>query len=67
MLIPKLALSILMPITNKKIKRFIPYVILMSRIDRFNILKDRDETYKKLMLKEPLNESELKFLNENII
>ncbi|EGT3618131.1 MAG: hypothetical protein E6682_02775 [Clostridium perfringens] len=67
MLIPELALSILMPITNKKIKRFIPYVILMSRIDRFNILKDRDETYKKLMLKEPLNESELNFLNENII
>ena len=67
MLIPELALSILMPITNKKIKRFIPYVILMSRIDRFNILKDRDETYKKLMLKEPLNERELNFLNENII
>lgn len=67
MLIPELALSILMPITNKKIKRFIPRLILISRIDRFNILKDRDETYKKLMLKEPLNESELKFLNENII
>lgn len=67
MLIPELALSILMPITNKKIKRFIPYSILMSRIERFNILKGKDELYKKLLLKEPLNESELKFLNDNII
>lgn len=67
MLIPELALSILMPITNKKIKRFIPYSILMSRIKRFNILKGKDELYKKLLLKEPLNESELKFLNDNII
>ncbi|MDM0719011.1 hypothetical protein QTH81_12050 [Clostridium perfringens] len=67
MLIPELALSILMPITNKKIKRFIPYSILMSRINRFNILKGKDELYKKLLLKEPLNENELKFLNENII
>lgn len=39
MQIPELALSILMPITNKKIKRFIPRLILISRIDRFNILK----------------------------
>ncbi|MHC9416840.1 hypothetical protein [Clostridium perfringens] len=67
MLIPELVLSILMPITNKKIKRCIPYVILMSRIDRFNILKGKDELYKKLLLKEFLNENELKFLNENII
>ncbi|MHC9368332.1 hypothetical protein ACY0I0_05800 [Clostridium perfringens] len=67
MLIPELALSILMPITNKKIKRFIPYSILMSRINRFNILKGKDELYKNLLLKEPLNENELKFLNENII
>ena len=67
MLITELALSILMPITNKKIKRFIPYSILMSRIKRFNILKGKDELYKKLLLKEALNESELKFLNENII
>ncbi|MCX0354753.1 hypothetical protein LI064_09525 [Clostridium perfringens] len=67
MLIPELALSILMPITNKKIKRFIPYSILMSRIKRFNILKGKDELYKKLLLKESLNESELKFLNDNII
>lgn len=67
MLISELALNILNPITNKKIKRFIPYLILMSRIKRFNILKGKDELYKKLLLKEPLNESELKFLNENII
>ncbi|HGD0581552.1 hypothetical protein [Clostridium perfringens] len=67
MLIPELALSILMPITNKKIKRVIPYLILMNRIDRFNILKRKDELYKKLLLKEHLNEDELKFLNENII
>ncbi|ELC8332907.1 hypothetical protein ACSW8Q_17535 (plasmid) [Clostridium perfringens] len=67
MLIPELALSILKPITNKKIKRFIPRLILMSRIRRFNILKGRDKLYKKLLLKEPLNEDELKFLNENII
>lgn len=67
MLIPELSLSILMPITNKKIKRVIPYLILMNRIDRFNILKRKDELYKKLLLKEHLNEDELKFLNENII
>ncbi|HAT4218991.1 hypothetical protein JJB75_14525 [Clostridium perfringens] len=67
MIIPELALSILIPITNKKIKRVIPYLILMNRIDRFNILKGKDELYKKLLLKEPLNEDELKFLNENII
>ena len=53
MIIPELALSILIPITNKKIKRVIPYLILMSRIDRFNILKGKDELYKKLLLKEP--------------
>ncbi|MGU8577951.1 hypothetical protein ACV3RL_14780 [Clostridium perfringens] len=67
MLIPELALSILKPITNKKIKRFVPYLILMSRIKRFNILKNKDELYKKLILKKPLNEDELNFLNENII
>lgn len=67
MLIPEFALSILKPITNKKIKNFIPYLILMSRIERFNILKDKGELYKKLILKKDLNENELKFLNENII
>ncbi|EDT14257.1 hypothetical protein [Clostridium perfringens] len=67
MLIPELALSILTPITNKKIKRFLPRLILISRIKRFNILKDKDELYKKLILKNPLNEDELNFLNENII
>lgn len=67
MLIPEFALSILKPITNKKIKSFIPYLILISRIERFNILKDKGELYKKLILKKDLNENELKFLNENII
>lgn len=62
-----IALMILLPISNKKINRFIPYTIMMYRIEFYNILKDNDELYKKLLKREQLNESELKYLNENIL
>lgn len=62
-----IALMILLPISNKKINRFIPYTIMMYRIEFYNILKDNDELYKKLLKREQLNERELKYLNENIL
>ncbi|WP_300261588.1 hypothetical protein [Clostridium sp.] len=62
-----IALMILLPISNKKINRFIPYTIMMYRIEFYNILKDNDELYKKLLKREQLNESELKYLNEKIL
>ncbi|WP_283697341.1 hypothetical protein [Clostridium perfringens] len=62
-----IALIILLPISNKKINRFIPYTIMMYRIEFYNILKDNDELYKKLLKREQLNERELKYLNENIL
>lgn len=62
-----IALMILLPISNKKINRFIPYTIMMYRIEFYNILKDNDELYKKLLKREQLNENELKYLNENIL
>lgn len=62
-----IALIILLPISNKKINRFIPYTIMMYRIEFYNILKDNDKLYKKLLKREKLNESELRYLNENIL
>ncbi|MCX0357568.1 hypothetical protein LI056_06165 [Clostridium perfringens] len=62
-----IALMILLPISNKKINGFIPYTIMMYRIEFYNILKDNDELYKKLLKREKLNERELKYLNENIL
>ncbi|MGU8654012.1 hypothetical protein ACV3RG_09755 [Clostridium perfringens] len=62
-----IALMILLPISNKKINRFIPYTIMMYRIEFYNILKDNDKLYKKLLKREQLNERELKYLNENIL
>ncbi|EDT70189.1 hypothetical protein CJD_A0251 [Clostridium perfringens D str. JGS1721] len=62
-----IALIILLPISNKKINRFISYTIMMYRIEFYNILKDNDKLYKKLLKREQLNERELKYLNENIL
>ncbi|MCX0355556.1 hypothetical protein LI064_13625 [Clostridium perfringens] len=62
-----IALMILLLISNKKINRFIQYTIMMYRIEFYNILKDNDELYKKLLKREQLNERELKYLNENIL
>ncbi|HFE9685415.1 TPA: hypothetical protein ACGA33_001147 [Clostridium perfringens] len=44
-----IALMILLPISNKKINRFIPYTIMMYRIEFYNILKDNDELYKNYL------------------
>lgn len=65
----KVILKIILPITNEKLKKKIPYLITIYRINYYKILEGKEfcETYNKILNKNDLLKEELDYLNRNII
>lgn len=58
--------KILLPINNRKIKKFFIRKIVLYRINFFKILKKENKIYKKILHKKDLLDIEIKFLNLNL-
>lgn len=62
-------LKFLLPITNEKLKKRIPNLIILYRINYYKILKEKEfyNTYNKILKKDDLLKEELDYLNKNIL
>lgn len=65
----KLILKFLLPITNKNLKKKIPYLIIIYRINYYKIFEKKEfyNTYNKILRKDDLLKEELDYLNKNIL